>query len=251
MFKNNKIILAFLYSILFSGIILASDGHIILDKANVNCNDYASLQRGAKIYMTTCATCHSIKYVRYKELAKQIEIVDGSGDILVDVVQNGLMYSGGKITDNIVSALSEKDGQKWFGKSPPDLSLVARSRGVDWIYTYLRSFYKDDNKIWGVNNIVFPDVAMPHVLLNYQGLKGLSESNAHDNNFVNLKLIKQGSLNETEYDLMVLDLVNFLSYVGEPHQVARKRLGVWVLIFLSILLVFTYLLKREYWKDIK
>ena len=251
MFKNNKRIIIFLYSILFSGIILASDGHIKLDKANVNVKDYASLQRGAKIYMTTCATCHSIKYVRYKQLAKQIEIVDGSGDILVDVVQNGLMYSGGKITDNIVSALSEKDGQKWFGKSPPDLSLVARSRGVDWIYTYLRSFYKDDNKLWGVNNIVFPDVAMPHVLLNYQGLKGLSESNAHDNHFVNLKLIKQGSLNETEYDLMILDLVNFLSYVGEPHQVARKRLGVWVLFFLSVLLVFTYLLKREYWKDIK
>lgn len=251
MFKKSKSILIFFYTILFSSFILASDNHIKLDKANVNVKDYASLQRGAKIYMTTCATCHSLKYVRYKELAKQIEIVDSSGDILVDVVQNGLIYSGSKITDNIVSALSENDGKKWFGKSPPDLSLVARCRGVDWIYTYLRTFYQDNDKLWGVNNIVFPDVAMPHVLLNYQGLKGLSESNAHDNHFVNLKLIKQGSLNETEYDLMVLDLVNFLSYVGEPHQVARKRLGVWVLLFLSILLVLSYLVKREYWKDIK
>jgi ubiquinol-cytochrome c reductase cytochrome c1 subunit len=251
MLKKNKSIISFFYIILFSGIILASDNHIKLDKANVNVKDYASLQRGAKIYMTTCATCHSLKYVRYKELAKQIEIVDSSGDILIDVVKDGLIYSGGKITDNIVSALSLNDGQKWFGKSPPDLSLVARCRGVDWIYTYLRTFYQDNEKLWGVNNIVFPDVAMPHVLLNYQGLKGLSESNSHDDQYVNLKLIKQGSLNETEYDLMVLDLVNFLSYVGEPHQLARKRLGVWVLFFLSIMLILAYLLKREYWKDIK
>lgn len=251
MFKKSNSILLFIYTMLFSSLILASDSHIKLDKANVNVKDYASLQRGAKIYMTTCATCHSLKYVRYKELAKQIEMVDSSGDILVDVVQSGLIHSDSKITDNIVSALSVSDGQKWFGKSPPDLSLVARCRGVDWIYTYLRTFYQDKDKIWGVNNIVYPDVAMPHVLLNYQGLKGLSASNAHDDHFVNLKLIKQGSLNETEYDLMVLDLVNFLSYVGEPHQVARKRLGVWVLLFLSVLLVLSYLVKREYWKDIK
>jgi len=251
MLKKNKNILIFFYIILFSGIIFANDSHIKLDKANVNVKDYASLQRGAKIYMTTCATCHSLKYVRYKELAKQIEMVDSSGDILVDVVQKGLMHSGGKITDNIISSLSKNDGQKWFGKSPPDLSLVARCRGVDWIYTYLRTFYEDNEKLWGVNNIVFPDVAMPHVLLNYQGLKGLSESNSHDQNYINLKLIKQGSLNETEYDLMVLDLVNFLSYVGEPHQVKRKTLGIWVLLFLSVLLILSYLVKREYWKDIK
>jgi len=246
MFKKN--IFVFLYTILFSSLALSSGNHLNLDKANVNVKDYASLQRGAKIYMTTCATCHSLKYVRYKEMAKQIEMVDSSGDILVDVVKDGLMYSGGKITNTVLSALSEDDGEKWFGKSPPDLSLVARSRGVDWIYTYLRTFYKDDSKLWGVNNIVFPDVAMPHVLLNYQGLKGLSEENSHH---INLKLIQQGSLNEKEYDLMVLDLVNFLSYVGEPHQVERKKMGVYVLIFLSILLVIVYLLKREYWKDVK
>merc|ERR1712203_1241949 len=114
---------------------------------------------------------------------------------LVDVVKDGLMYSGSKITDNILTALSKDDGEKWFGKSPPDLSLVARCRGVDWLYTYLRTFYKDDAKLWGVNNITFPDVAMPHVLLNYQGLKGLSESDLNDPQYVNLKLIKQGSLN--------------------------------------------------------
>lgn len=249
MFKKN--IFVFLYTILFSSLVLASDGHIKLDKANVNVKDYASLQRGAKIYMNTCATCHSLKYVRYKEMAKQIEMVDSSGDLLVDVVKDGLMHSGGKITDNILSAISKDDGQQWFGKSPPDLSLVARCRGVDWIYTYLRTFYKDDSKLWGVNNITYPDVAMPHVLLNYQGLKGISNSDSHESNHINLKLIRQGSLNEKEYDLMVLDLVNFLSYVGEPHQVERKRIGIFVLIFLSILLVLVYLLKREYWKDVK
>jgi ubiquinol-cytochrome c reductase cytochrome c1 subunit len=246
-----RIILVFLYSVLFSNLSLASDGHISLDKANVDVRDYASLQRGAKIYMTACATCHSLKYVRYKEMAKQIEMVDSSGDILVDVVNDGLMHSGGKITDNILSALSKDDAEQWFGKSPPDLSLVARCRGVDWIYTYLRTFYQDDTKLWGVNNVTFPDVAMPHVLLNYQGLKGLSDPNSEGSGHVNLKLIKQGSLNEKEYDLMVLDLVNFLSYVGEPHQVERRKLGIWVLFFLCILLVLVYLLKREYWKDVK
>ena len=248
MLKKN--ILVFLYTILFSSLIFANAGHLNLDKANVDIRDYASLQRGAKIYMTTCATCHSLKYVRYKEMARQIEMVDSSGDLLVDVLNEGLMHAGGKITDNILSALSKDDGEKWFGKSPPDLSLVARCRGVDWLYTYLRTFYQDENKLWGVNNIVFPDVAMPHVLLNYQGLKGLSESK-HDMDHINLKLVKQGSLNEKEYDLMVLDLVNFLSYVGEPHQLERRKLGIWVIIFLSILLVLVYLLKREYWKDVK
>ena len=181
-------------------------------------------------------------------MAQQIEMVDSSGDILIDVVKEGLMYSGGKITDTIITAMSKDDGDKWFGKSPPDLSLVARCRGVDWLYTYLRTFYKDDDKLWGVNNITFPDVAMPHVLLNYQGLKGLSDN---ESNHVNLKLIQQGSLNEKEFDLMVLDLVNFLSYVGEPHQVERRKLGIFVIFFLSVLLVLAYLMKREYWKDIK
>jgi ubiquinol-cytochrome c reductase cytochrome c1 subunit len=245
MWKKN--ILVSLYFLLLSSIAFAS-GNLNLDKANVNIKDYASLQRGAKIYMTTCATCHSLKYVRYKEMAKQIEMVDSSGDILVDVVKDGLMYSGAKITDNIISSLSTDDGEKWFGKSPPDLSLVARCRGVDWLFSYLRTFYKDDSKLWGVNNVVFPDVAMPHVLLNYQGLKGLSGDDSHH---INLKLIEQGSLNEKQYDLMVLDLVNFLSYVGEPHQLERKRIGRYVLVFLFILLVLVYLMKREYWKDIK
>jgi ubiquinol-cytochrome c reductase cytochrome c1 subunit len=245
MWKKN--ILVSLYFLLLSSIAFAS-GNLNLDKANVNIKDYASLQRGAKIYMTTCATCHSLKYVRYKEMAKQIEMVDSSGDILVDVVKDGLMYSGAKITDNIISSLSTDDGEKWFGKSPPDLSLVARCRGVDWLFSYLRTFYKDDSKLWGVNNVVFPDVAMPHVLLNYQGLKGLSGDDTHH---INLKLIEQGSLNEKEFDLMVLDLVNFLSYVGEPHQLERKRMGRYVLVFLFVLLVLVYLMKREYWKDIK
>lgn len=245
MWKKN--ILVSLYFFLLSSIAFAS-GNLNLDKANVNIKDYASLQRGAKIYMTTCATCHSLKYVRYKEMAKQIEMVDSSGDILVDVVKDGLMYSGAKITDNIISSLSTDDGEKWFGKSPPDLSLVARCRGVDWLFSYLRTFYKDDSKLWGVNNVVFPDVAMPHVLLNYQGLKGLSGDDTHH---INLKLIEQGSLNEKEFDLMVLDLVNFLSYVGEPHQLERKRMGRYVLVFLFVLLVLVYLMKREYWKDIK
>lgn len=201
---------------------------IKLEKAPIDLSDPASLQRGAKIFMNQCSGCHSLKFVRYRGLAKDIGIVDKDGKVLDNIVKDDLMFAGNKLEDQILTSLNTEEGKKWFGIPPPDLSLVARSRGADWLYTYLRSFYADPKKPWGVNNKVFPDVAMPHVLLNIQ-----------------LNMSPQ------QYDIYIADLVNFLVYVGEPVQMERRRIGVWVLLFLGVFFIFAFLLKREYWKDVK
>ncbi len=206
-----------LICLLLPTVLLASTDAPVLDKAPIDPSDRQSLQRGAQLFMDSCKGCHSLQYMRYKELA------DGIG--FSDPIKENWMYSDGNVNDPIITAMSKEDAAKWFGILPPDLSLTARARGVDWLYTYMRSFYQDDKRPWGVNNKVFPDVAMPHVL------NWMQDSD--------------------EYDTIVADLVNFLSYVGEPVQVERQRMGIWVLIFLSIFAAFAYLLKREYWKDIK
>jgi ubiquinol-cytochrome c reductase cytochrome c1 subunit len=215
---------------------------VVLDKAPIDLSDYASLQRGARIFMNECSGCHSLKYERYDSLAKGLEITDEDGKVLEKVVKDNLMFVGDKLASPINTAMRESDAANWFGIAPPDLTLVARYRGVDWLYTYLRSFYVDPNRPWGVNNLVYPDVAMPHVLLNLQGEQVLTDNG--------LKLVKKGSMSVAEYNSSVADLVNFLSFVGEPVQLIRHKIGAWVLVFLGIFLVFCYLLKREYWKDV-
>lgn len=198
------------------------------EKAPIDLHDPASLQRGAQIFMNYCSGCHSLKYIRYRGMAKDIGIVDEEGKVLDKALKENLVFTGDKIEDPILTALTVEEGKNWFGVPPPDLSLVARLRGADWLYAYLRSFYLDEKKPWGVNNTVFPDVAMPHVLYNVQK-----------------------KMSKKDYDHYIADLVNFLVYCGEPSQLARKRLGVWVLLFLGVFFVFAVLLKREYWKAIK
>lgn len=217
-------------------------GAMKLDKAPIDLSDYASLQRGARLFMNECSGCHSLKYMRYDSLARGLEITSDDGKILDKVVKENLMFVGDTLAAPINTAMPSKDAENWFGIAPPDLSLVARNRGVDWIYTYLRSFYVDPKRPWGVNNLVYPDVAMPHVLLNLQGEQQLTHTG--------LKLVKAGTMTAAEYDTAVADLVNFLSFVGEPVQLVRRKIGAWVLVFLGIFLVFSYLLKREYWKDV-
>ncbi|MEY3182972.1 MAG: hypothetical protein RLZ35_957 [Pseudomonadota bacterium] len=226
--------------------VFAASPSMTLDKVNIDLSDKPALQRGAQLFMNHCAGCHSLKYVRYQNMAKDIGIVDMDGNVLDDVVKKNLMFVGDKITDMIKVSMTREDGANWFGIAPPDLSLVTRSRGADWLYTYLRSFYQDDKRPWGVNNLLFPDVAMPHVLLSLQGTQVLSEDKAHP-----LRLATKGKLNPQQYDQAIQDLVNFLVYVGEPAQEDRKRLGVWVLLFLGVFFVFAFLLKKEYWKDIR
>lgn len=196
--------------------------------ADVDITDLPSLQRGFKLFMNHCSGCHSLKYVRYNTVAQDIGIVGPNGIVLTQAVKDNLLFVGDKITDNILTSMQKSEGNQWFGIAPPDLSLVTRSRGADWVYNYLLSFYPDNKKIWGVNNTVYPDVAMPHVLEKMQK-----------------------SMTPEEYEKSVHDIVNFLNYVGEPMQLKRKHIGAWVLVFLGILTIFAFLLKREYWKDIK
>ena len=212
--------------------VYADESTVKLDKAAIDVTDLASLQRGAALFMNHCSGCHSLKFMRYSTMAQGIGITDAAGHVLEQAVQDNLMFVGDKITDTIQSAMTKEEGATWFGIAPPDLSLEARLRGVDWIYTYLRTFYLDNKKQWGVNNKVFPDVAMPDVLYSFRE-RLLAE--------------KDG---QAKYDMAVLDLVNFLAYVSEPMQETRKRIGLWVMLFLSVFFIFAWLLKREYWKDV-
>lgn len=197
-------------------------------KMKVDTEDLPSLQRGFKLFMNYCSGCHSLQYMRYNGVAKDIGIVDQQGKVLEQAVKDNLVFTGGKVSDNIISAMKKEDGANWFGIAPPDLTLVTRYRGPQWVYNYLLAFYPDETKIWGVNNYVYPSVAMPYVLEDMQ---------------------KQ--MTPEQYNQAIRDIVNFLSYAGEPMQDKRQYIGVFVLIFLGIFTIFAALLKREYWKDVK
>ncbi|MFQ2789079.1 cytochrome c1 [Aeromonas caviae] len=233
---------------LLPGLVLASGGGFPLDKAEYDLSDKASLQRGAATFMNYCAGCHSTQYQRYNRVAADIGIPD-------DLMKENLVFTGAKIGDLMKSSMSEKDAARWFGAPPPDLTLVARVRGADWIYTYLRSFYVDETRPFGVNNAVFPSVGMPHVLEPLQGTPR-AEFKAHTldgvemQQVVSIKSDGNGEMNNEEYDQTVLDLVNFLVYSAEPVQQERERMGFWVLGFIAIFFIFTVLLKKEFWRDV-
>jgi ubiquinol-cytochrome c reductase cytochrome c1 subunit len=228
---------------------LASSGGLHLDDADIDLGDQASLQRGAKYFANYCLSCHSAKYQRYNRMAKDLGLTEQE-------VMNNLMFTTDKIGDTMNIAMTGEQGTAWFGNPPPDLSVLIRARGVDWIYTYLRSFYLDDKRPFGVNNTVFPDVGMPHVLWELQGTQKAvyrmeKDSAGHEHEvFDHFEPVTPGILSAEEYDQVARDLTAFLSYIGEPIQMERKRLGVWVLLFIAVFFVFAYLLKKEYWKDI-
>lgn len=231
-----------------------------LKKVHNDLNDKASLQRGAGIYMNYCAGCHSLIQTRYRQVAQDIGIVDREGEVLEKLVQTHLNFTSDKVTDPIKVAMPAEQAEGWFGVVPPDLSLVTRSRGKHWLYSYLHGFYLDESRPWGVNNVYFPNVGMPHVLAPLQGVQtAVHKTNVlpkqgdltPEKEVINAVVLNQpGELSPEEYDQVVTDLVNFLDYVGEPHQLLRKKIGVWVILFLVIFTSFAYLLKREYWKDV-
>ena len=192
-----------------------------LDHANTDIFDEASLQNGAKLFMNYCSGCHSISFMRYNRIAKDLGLSE-------EQVAKNLMFAGKKTGEAITTAMPNDGASNWFGGVPPDLSLVARSKGTDWIYTYLRSFYPDESRIFGVNNKVLINASMPDVLWS------LRENQS-----------------EAEFDNSVRDITNFLDYVGEPAKLIRLKLGKWVLLFLGILFIIVYMLKKEYWKDVK
>lgn len=216
----------------------SSDIH--LDKAPVNLSDNASLQRGAKTFVNYCLTCHSAAYMRYNRLQ---DIGMTEQDI------KGLILTDAKIGDLMKIALNKKEGKEWFGATPPDLTVISRSRGADWLYTYLRGFYRDDSRPSGWNNVAFDKVGMPHVLYELQGEQVLKHEGKEDH-AGKLVLETPGKMKTAEYDAMVGDLVNYLVFMGEPVKAKRGTYGIFVLLLLTVLLVVSYKLKKEYWKDI-
>lgn len=225
-------VLVILFSFFLMGSVFAEEIEVPLQRAPIDLQDLASLQRGAVLFMNRCSSCHSLQYLRYDRMGRDIGLVDSDGELMGDAIKQNLMFVGDKLSDTIQTAMTKDQGVAWFGVAPPDLSLTARSRGVNWLYTYLKSFYLDEKRPWGVNNTVFPDVAMPDVLY------GLRQELLMEEN------------GQQKYDRVVLDLVNFLAYAAEPMQLKRKKVGIWVMLFLGIFCVFAWLLKREYWKDV-
>jgi ubiquinol-cytochrome c reductase cytochrome c1 subunit len=218
-----------------------------LDHANNNVANTASLQRGARNFVNYCLGCHSAKYVRYNRLGDDLQLSE-------DQLLENLMFTGERPFDTMSIAMDPADAGRWFGIAPPDLSLIARSRGTDYLYTFLRSFYVDESSPTGVDNAVLEGTAMPHVLWELQGIQEAvyEEDPEHPGEeHMVLELTSPGSLSEEEYDEFVRDIVNFLDYIGEPMQLERKSLGIRVIAFLLVLLLISYMLKKEIWKDVE
>ena len=230
-------------------LVAASGGGVHLDKANIDPTNKESLQRGARTFVNYCMGCHSAKYQRYNRLGRDLGISDE------DIIDN-LMFTGERTGDLMDIAMTKEMGKKWFGAAPPDLTLVARVRGTDWLYTYLRTFYQDDSRPFGVNNRVFSKVGMPNVLWELQGTQKavyetVVDDDGHEHQVLEgVELEEAGSQTPAEFDRTVRDLVNFLDYMGEPIKQQRQSLGIKVMLFLFVFFIVAYLLKKEYWKDI-
>ncbi|NJN47341.1 MAG: cytochrome c1 [Candidatus Competibacteraceae bacterium] len=223
----------------------AGGGGYPLDHAPIDVSNTASLQRGARLFVNYCMGCHSAEYQRYNRLARDLDLPE-------ELVEQHLIFTSTSKADNsgiektkigetMKIAMSKKDAKNWFGAAPPDLTLVARSRGADYLYTYLRTFYLDDGRPWGVNNAAFPLVGMPHVLWELQGWQTpIYTADPHDPSkqvITGFEVMQPGSMTVPEFDRAMADLVNFLSYTAEPIQLERKRIGIWVLLFLALGLV--------------
>ena len=229
---------SFLAVLLFASTsVFAAEEGYRLDRSPHDPHDLVSLQTGAKLYVNYCLGCHGAQYMRYNRLTDL--------GLTEDQIEDNLMFTAEKVGETMKIPLEPKAAKQWFGVAPPDLSVVARSRGTDWLYTYLRTFYRDPKTATGWNNAVFPNVAMPHALWMLQGERGFDAKKA------TFTEITKGSLSQVEYDAAVRDLVNFLAYVGEPAANRRKTIGIVVLFALGVLFIFAYMLKKEFWKDVK
>ena len=226
---------------------LASGGELKDDIAPINQQDKISLQRGARTFVNYCMGCHSAAYMRYSRLTDL--------GLTEQQIKENLVPTGAKVGETMAIAMTHDDAKTWFGTAPPDLSVIARSRGTDWLYTYLRTYYRDPSTATGWNNLRFPNVGMPHVLWQLQGTQVLQvsekEEHGHKVAVTQLALEKPGQLSLKEYDLFVADLVNYLSYMAEPAKTQRTQLGIIVLFFLALFFVVALFLKKEYWKDIR
>ncbi len=249
-----KIALVSLLSICSLGALAAGGPSVPLDHIKTNISDNESLQNGLSTFMNYCFGCHAMQYARYERAATDLGIPQ-------NVFEENILVGETKIGQLMNISMSTDQAKLWFGSPPPDLTLNARLRGPDWIYSYLRGFYLDPKRPYGVNNVVFKDVGMPHVLADLQGVcaeepqLGVEpEVDPLSGNIVKQsgcnEFAKEGALSSKEYDTLIYDLVNFLTYVGEPSRLDSERIGRNVLIFLAFLFVFVYFLNKEYWREL-
>jgi ubiquinol-cytochrome c reductase cytochrome c1 subunit len=230
----------------------ASETHVKLDRAPIDPTDVVSLQRGAHAFVNYCLNCHSASYMRYNRL-QDIGLTEAQ-------IRDNLVFTGVKVGELMKTGMDPRDAKEWFGAAPPDLTVVARSRssgagsGSDWLYTYLRTFYRDPSRPTGWNNVVYPNVAMPHALWQLQGEQVLTEGKEQAEGYMKtvekLTVDKPGTLKPVEYDQLVADLVNYMTYMSEPARNQRVTLGLYVLLVLSILIALSYALKKSFWKDV-
>ena len=231
--------------LLFSAAALAAAGGPVQQAGN-DLSGRASLQRGAKLYMNYCSSCHSLKFLRYSRMAEDLGLTE-------EEVMGNLNFTGAKFGEHIQVTMRDADGTEWFGKMPPDLSLISRVRGSDWIYTYLKSFYLDESRPLGWNNQLFPNASMPNPLWELQGLQHAEFGEPDETGTRHperLVVSGPGRLSAVEFDQTVRDITNFLEYAGEPAALKRQAMGVWVILFLVLLTFLGYLLKQEYWSDV-
>ena len=237
----------------------ASEGGVAWDRfPYAKLTDITALQNGARLFVNYCLNCHSAAFMRYSRL--------GELDLTEPQIKKNLMFNTDKLGDTMKAAIDPRQAKAWFGSNPPDLTVIARSRadigkgtGADYLYTYLRSYYRDDTKESGWNNLAFPNVAMPHVLWELQGVRAakyVREPDPHDRSrtverFAGFQQIEPGKMTSQQFDETVADLVAYLQWMGEPVQRDRVRIGVWVLIFLSVFTVIAWRLNAAYWKDVK
>ncbi|MDH5631981.1 MAG: cytochrome c1 [Gammaproteobacteria bacterium] len=226
---------------LFSGLAVAGGGDVKLDSANIDLGDRASLQRGARIFMNYCMSCHSASFMRYNRMARDLGLTE-------EQVKDNLMFASDKVGELMTASITPAVAKAAFNTVPPDLSLTGRSRGADWIYSYMRSFYRDTGAVSGWNNSVFDKVAMPHVLYELQGEQRAVKNEA--GHITGFELAKAGSMTEKEYDSAMRDLTNFMVYLAEPAKLVRYRIGAYVMIFMFVFFFVAYMLKKEYWRDI-
>jgi ubiquinol-cytochrome c reductase cytochrome c1 subunit len=236
---------------------LAAESGFPLDKAPDRSGDLSALQNGARLFVNYCLNCHSASLVRYNRL-RDIGLSE-------DQIRDNLLFSSDKVGDLMKISMSEKDAKAWFGGVPPDLSLIVRAKsssagsGADYVYTYLRTYYQDESRPTGWNNLVYPNVGMPHVLWDLQGVRNakfVEEKDPHTEGkmvrtFAGFEQVTPGKLNAQEYDAEMADLVGFMEWMAEPVKAKRQQIGVWVLLFLGLLVLLTWRLNASYWKEVK
>ena len=218
----------------------------------IDVQDQEKLQRGAKTFMNYCSGCHSLRYMRYNRMAKDLGLTTFTGDIDSDLLVNNLIFTTAKIHDPIENSMPAAGARQWFGRVPPDLSLSAREHGPEWLYTYLKNFYADKKRPFGANNALVPDVSMPNILAPLEGyvIAEQQERGSSNQQPLRLVLVEQGEMSQQQFDSTLQDLVTFLVYVAEPVQLIRYRIGVMVILFLCLLLIVAYQLKTFYWRNV-